>query len=354
MLNTISYTAEWIYPLFTDAELTIGSQGQFQENENDGNRLLVPDAEMNEISAYSYLKKNYTQFLFEGGVRYDNNTITTTEHGITGSEGYMKAIDRSFSNVNGAFGVSFFPDDNWIFKLNAATGYRAPNLAELSSNGVHEGTTRYEIGNSEMKSEQNFQADAGITYAANCVKFTLSGFNNHVNDFIYLMPTSDSIDENSVHRFTQSDADLRGGEFSTDIKAADWLDINASYSLLIGKKTDDEYLPLMPADKIILNADIELPAAGVFSGNNFHIGLRNYLKQTHTAGNETPTPGYTLLDAGISSTIYWGNVPINLAVNATNILDKVYVNHLSLLKPLGVFDIGRNISLSANVPFTMN
>jgi hypothetical protein len=28
-------------------------------------------------------------------------------------------------------------------------GFRAPNLAELTSNGIHEGTNRYEVGNSE-------------------------------------------------------------------------------------------------------------------------------------------------------------------------------------------------------------
>jgi hypothetical protein len=30
-------------------------------------------------------------------------------------------------------------------RLNVASGFRAPNLAELTSNGVHEGTNRYEV-----------------------------------------------------------------------------------------------------------------------------------------------------------------------------------------------------------------
>jgi hypothetical protein len=29
--------------------------------------------------------------------------------------------------------------------LRVASGFRAPNLAELTSNGVHEGTNRYEV-----------------------------------------------------------------------------------------------------------------------------------------------------------------------------------------------------------------
>jgi iron complex outermembrane receptor protein len=48
--------------------------------------------------------------------------------------------------MNGSAGISFNPADQWNLKVNLSSGYRAPNLAELSSNGVHEGTFRYEIG----------------------------------------------------------------------------------------------------------------------------------------------------------------------------------------------------------------
>jgi outer membrane receptor for ferrienterochelin and colicin len=45
--------------------------------------------------------------------------------------------------------------DDLIVRLNLASGFRAPNLAELTSNGVHEGTNRYEIGNSDLKQNKN-------------------------------------------------------------------------------------------------------------------------------------------------------------------------------------------------------
>jgi iron complex outermembrane receptor protein len=35
--------------------------------------------------------------------------------------------------------------DDLTLRLNVASGFRAPNLAELTSNGVHEGTNRYEV-----------------------------------------------------------------------------------------------------------------------------------------------------------------------------------------------------------------
>ena len=66
---------------------------------------------------------------------------------------------------------------------------------------------------------------------------------------------------------------------------------------------------------------------------------------------EIPTPGFTLVDAGLGSEVYLFNLKLKAAVNVTNLLDKKYYDHLSLLKPLGVLDMGRNISLSISIPF---
>jgi len=351
ILNTFSYDAEWIYPVMENAELTVGTQGQIQKNENDGGRILVPNADMNEFSGFTYLKKNFSKFILEGGVRYDINKITTEETGMKDSAGYMKALDLIFNTFNGAIGGSYSLDNNWIFKLNFATGFRAPNLAELSSNGVHEGTTRYEIGNPAMESEQNYQADFGITYSNENVKFSVSAFNNKVNNYIYLEAQNRFIGLYDVYMFRQQDATLNGGEASLDVKTSGLYDMNISYSTVTGKKADGGYLPFMPADKIIFNNIFSFADVGAFQNNKFNLRFRGYLAQNRNATNETPTPGYVLLDAGISTSVKFFGRPFDLVLNGTNLLDKVYINHLSLLKPLGVPDIGRNISFSVNTTF---
>ena len=47
-------------------------------------------------------------------------------------------------------------------RINIASGFRAPNLAELTSFGVHHGSNRFEIGNPDLDSEQNFQFSVPI------------------------------------------------------------------------------------------------------------------------------------------------------------------------------------------------
>lgn len=65
----------------------------------------------------------------------------------------FKAFESNYSSISGSIGSSYKLNKNMIVKLNLSSGYRAPNIAELASNGVHEGTFRYETGNPDLKSE---------------------------------------------------------------------------------------------------------------------------------------------------------------------------------------------------------
>ncbi len=354
VLNTFSYNGQWIYSFSQNTELTLGTEGRFQKNKNDGKRILVPDAKMSELSAFSYFKTAYNAVELDGGIRYDVQKISTNEMGIKDSISYMPATDVSYNTLNGAVGVSFDLSENFIFKLNFASGYRAPNLAELMSNGVHEGTTRYELGNSNMKSEKNFQGDLGLTYQTSNIKIRGSFFHNSVNDYIYLQPTSEYIKNFRVYRFMQSDAALQGGEVSLDIQLTGWLNLKSSFSTVVGKKSDKSYLPFMPADNIISTVKTLLPAWFVFNNNYFQFSVKNYLNQNRTAYGETATPGYTLVDLGLGGNLNFGRHIIELSLSVTNLFDEVYFNHLSLLKPLGVYNMGRNFVFTANYPFFLN
>ncbi|HSD63418.1 MAG TPA: TonB-dependent receptor, partial [Ignavibacteriaceae bacterium] len=241
----------------------------------------------------------------------------------------------------------------FIGKLNFATGYRAPNLAELSSNGVHEGTTRYEIGNSGLKSEHNYQVDAGIIFQVDNFSANLDYFYNKVNNFIFLNPTDEYHSGNRIYRFTQDNSLLQGGEVSLDFTPVDLLDLSASYSTVIGKREDDSYLPFMPADKVSGKVKLNIPDWSVFYNFSFFVSADYYLEQTRTAAEEDSSDSYILINTGIQSSFRIWNNPVNFSIVATNLFDEYYISHLSLLKPLGVHDIGRNITLSLDVPFSL-
>jgi iron complex outermembrane receptor protein len=75
---------------------------------------------------------------------------------------------------------------------------------------------------------------------------------------------------------------------------------------------------------------------------------------------ETPTPGYTILNAGMSGNIMNKNkVLFSIYLNVSNIGDVAWQSHLSRLKYTdlnpqtsrqGVFNMGRNFSFKLNFP----
>jgi iron complex outermembrane receptor protein len=67
-------------------------------------------------------------------LRFDNRKIVSIENGTMGEEGYFKAVDKSFDSFN-ASGYKMDLADDLIVRLNLASGFQAPNLAELTSNG---------------------------------------------------------------------------------------------------------------------------------------------------------------------------------------------------------------------------
>jgi len=353
ILNTFTSNFEWIHQLTQSLELTVGAQGNIQNNENDGGRILVPNADMIEYSGFTYLKENFEKLNVETGLRYDFKTVKTEMMPATEFSAEMLPIDNEYSVLNGAIGASYNFTGNFTGKLNFATGYRAPNLAELASNGIHEGTTRYEIGNSELKSEHNYQVDAGIIFQAENFSADINYFYNSVNNFIFLNPTGEYQSENRIYRFMQDNSLLQGGEVSLDYNPADLLDLSVSYSTVIGKKENGSYLPFMPADRITGKVKFNIPDWAAFYNFSFFVSGDHYLRQTKTAAEEDSTNAYTLINAGIQSSFTIWNNPVNFSIVAANLFDEYYISHLSILKPLGVHNIGRNITLSIDVPFSL-
>ena len=74
-------------------------------------------------------------------------------------------------------------------RTNFATGYRVPNLAELSQHGLH--GNRFEEGNASLDPQKSLEADLGVHYHTHDHNIDFSLFYNKVYDFIYLSPTTE-------------------------------------------------------------------------------------------------------------------------------------------------------------------
>lgn len=351
----------------------------FQQNNNRAEEVLIPEYRQFDIGAFVYTRRTFRNYTLSGGLRTDLRSLETDQL-MEGSDLKFAAFKKTFSNVTGSIGASFDLSESLTLKANVARAFRAPNIAELSSNGAHEGTNRYEYGQQDLKSETSLQLDAGLELNTDHFGFSINGFYNNIQNYIFYRKLSsaagtDSLvnvdgEDLSAFRFDQSAASLYGLELGFDIHPhpLDWLHIENHFSYVRGKFHSaidgSSNLPFMPPAKWTseLRTDFKKLGAG-FANFYLRLEMEHVFQQDKIFtgyDTETVTPGYTLLHFGAGTDVKSRNntlFSLHLAVN--NFTDVAYQHHLSRLKYAatnnvtgrqGVFNMGRNFSIRMNVP----
>ncbi|WP_417195027.1 TonB-dependent receptor [Bizionia sp.] len=334
-LKTANYDVKYHLPILGKFETIVGVQGMNQVNTNYGEEELIPNAVTNDFGILAMSHIHFEKFDIQLGARYDNRWLQIDNN-----------INKTFNSFNGAFGVKTNLTENITARLNLATGFRAPNLAELTSDGVHHGTNRYEIGNIDLNNEQNFQTDLALEFKSEHIEFFVNGFYNHVNDYIYLSPNGTSINNTPVYNYVQDNSALYGGEIGLHFHPhpLDWLHYESSFETVTGKLDSGDYLPLIPANSINNTIRVEFDYKEETNMYAF-VKLKSVFSQDNVSTFETATGSYNLLSAGFGGNIKVFNNDLSIIISGTNLTDKTYVNHLSRLKPDGIFNMGRNFSL---------
>ncbi len=352
-LKTANYNVKYFLPKSKNIETIIGVQGMHQTNLNFGEERLIPDATINDFGGFMTSNYEWNKNAVQAGIRFDKRTITTSEYGTIGNEGYFEAVDKQFESFNFALGFKTNLTEKILARFNLASGFRAPNLSELTSNGVHEGSNRYEIGNSSLKNEQNFQADLNLEYNSEHFEVFVNGFYNHVNNYIYIEPSSATIDGNDVYNYVQNNAYLFGGEAGIHFHPhpLDWLHFTSSFENVTAKQENGDYLPLIPANQWKNNIKTNFNLSNWFQKNYVSAQINHTFNQNNTSAFETKSKDYTLVNLGFGGEINLGKRKLDVYLNANNLLNKNYIAHLSRLKNDGIPNMGRNIVLGLNFDF---
>ncbi|NUY81432.1 TonB-dependent receptor [Flavobacterium sp. MAH-1] len=349
-LQTLNYDLKYHFPQFGKFEIIAGIQGMHQTNDNFGEEYLIPNAEVNDFGVFGTTNYTWNSNVIQAGIRYDNRHITSEANGIIGEEGSFAAIDRQFDSFNASLGYKTDLSPKWILRLNLASGFRAPNLAELTSNGVHEGTNRYEIGNANLNNEQNVQADLNLEFKGTHFEIFVNGFYNHIDNYIYTQPTGEVLEDNDVFAYTQDNAQLFGGEAGIHFHPhpLDWLHVESSFESVTGKKQNGDYLPLIPANNWNNTIRTEFNIKNWLKNGFARFNVSTTFDQDNVSGFETRSGGYTLFNAGFGGKVTFGKTAFEVSLNGNNLTDKTYIAHLSRLKVDGVPNIGRNVVLGVN------
>ena len=391
-LHTLTYDLRYITNEWNGWKLSTGIGGMYQKSGNEGEEYLIPDYRLFDFGLYATATKALGErWTLSGGLRYDYRRLHGDEL-IEDGDLRFTDFSRHFNGLTGSIGTVCNLNDHFNLRLNLARGFRTPNMSELASNGVHEGSIRYEIGDQQLKAEYSLQADLGLDFTSHYVSAQLALFANRIDNYIFTHRIAEEMEEGYLtYAYTQGDARLLGFEAGVDIHPVHSVHFSNTFSYvdaqLLHQSADTKYLPFTPAPHWSSELKWELfhhthstvsphamheyrhahPKNGV-ALNNLYIaaGLDSYLKQTHiyrADDTESETPGYALLNLSAGTDIQFnGKKLAELYVTADNLLNKAYQNHLSRLKYTdenvvtgrrGIYNMGRNITFKVVVPITL-
>ncbi len=400
-LNSYVYDLKYYFPSFKGWDLTTGINGMYQQNTTtNGTEFIIPNYHQFDLGPFAMIKKTINNLDFSAGVRYDSrsfsnqalytgtNPVTQFDMPVYGADtvGASKPFSNYhhvFSGVSGSLGATYSFSNKWSAKLNIARGYRAPNISEISANGVHPGTGIFQIGNESFKPEFSLQEDGGFTFTSRYAVINGSAFYNRISNYIFnekllgVNGKDSMMSGNTVYEFQQGAAALFGGEFSVDIHPIKALHFENSISVVYGdqlkaggkmQNDSNRYLPLMPPVHGLSELKYEFENKQHHMVNGFvKVQAAWYATQNRvylTDNTETPTAGYTLINLGVGTGITNKNdrTFMNVYIMANNLFDVAYQDHLSRLKYFepypddprpfhGIYNMGRNISLKLDFPF---
>ena len=355
-LHTITYDLRYLSQEFNGWKMAGGVNGMWQQSQNLGEESLIPEYKLFDIGAYATVSKSLECLTLNGGLRFDNR--------------HLDFHSRNFNGITGSIGAVWNASEHLNLRLNMARGFRAPNMSELGSDGVHEGTLRYEIGNPELKPEYSWQADLGLDFTSEYVSAQVALFANRIENYIFAQRIDMVMEEGyRTYEYTQGDARLLGFEAGIDIHPIHSLHFENTFSLVDAQQLhaseDAKYLPMTPAPRWTSELKYELSHHGHKTLNNAYValGLEHNIAQNHyykVDDTETRTPAYTLLSLSVGTDLNIHKKKVaELYVTAENLLNTAYQNHLSRLKYCdvnnatgrqGVFNMGRNIVFKVVVP----
>lgn len=383
-LHTLTYDLRYVTNQWNGWKLSTGIGGMYQKSGNEGEEYLIPDYRLFDFGIYATATKSLgDRWTLNGGVRYDHRRMHGDEL-IEDGDLRFTDFSRHFNGLTGSIGAVCNINEHFNLRMNVARGFRTPNMSELASNGVHEGSIRYELGNQQLKAEYSLQADLGLDFTSRYVSAQLALFANRIDNYIFTHRLPEEIEEGYLtYAYTQGDARLLGFEAGVDFHPVHSIHFSNTFSFVDAQQmhasSDTKYLPFTPAPRWTSELKWELFHHSHSTVNHHHnansihrsllnnlyiaAGLECYLKQSHIYSaddTETMTPGYALLSLSAGTDINVNGKKIaEFYITADNLLNKAYQSHLNRLKYAdvnsvtgrrGVFNMGRNVTFKVVIP----
>ena len=323
-----------------DGDVIAGMWGEYRDH-STGGFYWTPHTREISIAGFYFNQRHANEFTLQGAVRYDFKRVEPFTPGTETKAGTVRR--RNFGGVSGAVSGIYHWSDGLKTGGTMMKTFRAPGIEELFSDGPHLAAYSYEIGNSELGTEDGWGTEAFLRYSVGRVKLNLALFRNQI--FGYLIPTNTGEKEWGsgaagwlwIYQYRGQDAILDGAELSVDAEIIPRLHAQVRMSHVRGTLATNE----LPVERIPpLNGKVALRY--VTQPLNLHVTARFSDSQHRLGEFEEPTDAYIAYDVGCQYLFSIWGLQHQAVFAIENILDTEYRQHLSRIKAV-MPEPGRNL-----------
>lgn len=322
----------------------IGSQFFLRKLNIDGDEKFLPRSNTNQFGIFTVQSIDLGNVRAEAGARYERSKLTAQQDEQLGTA----AASRSFGTVSASLGGSVSIASDWRVGLNLSHTQRAPSAEELFSNGPHAGTQAFEVGNPNFKKEKSNGIEATLRGDGEGFKLAASFYYSEFDNFIFESPTGEIEDDLPVFEFQQAGARYYGAEIEGTFRLVNLggFDINLDTvaDFTRAKIKSGGVIPRIPAVRVL----------GALEGKSDAFDVRGEVEwvgdQNRIVAFETPTKGYTMVNASLAWRPFGSGNQTSLILSANNIFDVEARRHASFLKDYAPL-AGRDLRVSLRAAF---
>ena len=390
-LTTHTLASDFKWDAKEGIELHSGLMMRYQNNFADpatGIRRLIPDYDKYDFGGF--ITSEYTlsdALILDAGLRYDFSQVDAKKF-YRSSRWEERGYDQQFQdlviedlgtqilvnpvfnyhNLSGALGIQYTDYTPSVFRANYALAQRAPNPAELFSDGLHQSASRIELGDLRLTSETSHKISLSAEGNYKNWGYTFEPYLNMISDFMFLEPTGVEFTIRGafpVWSYRQTDARLVGLDVNFYTKLHQNWNSNHAFSVVKGKDvTKDSPLINIPSANIknsltfnkLKWKDLELKLISdyVFRQNevpdNFTVFSPEQQEEVLLKINTAPA-AYHLLSFFTKANFNLAKkTKLTSSITVNNLLNTKYRNYLNRQRYFAD-DLGRNIILQLKINY---
>ena len=346
----------------------VGGSFSLQDNYNQpgtGVVPVIPNFASVGYGAFAIEKYHKDNWNAEAGLRYDYKYLSADGYDMY-SQRY--GGEHDFHNITYSLGGAWQATPHTALSSNIGVAWRAPQVNELYSSGLHHGAGTYNLGEASLSPETGAKWITSLSYThpERGIYLTADAYVQLIKNYIYDYPTGETRTLFSgvypIFQYTQADALFRGVDIDASLRLAQWgaFAQRLSYGLrgsvvFANELKTDRYFPFIPAPRLSQSLEWKAQPKGLFQTLEASIGHTFVAKQIRFEPSQelvaTTPDAYHLFEAAVGGTIAIAEQQtLSVRFSCENLFNQLYKEYTNRFRYYA-HDLGRNVYLRLNYNF---